>query len=44
METVYAIFDDADECVYLCYQVEEDEYEQCEEMNEWNWEEFLSND
>jgi hypothetical protein len=45
MDTVYAIFDDADRCVYLCFAYTDEEYEyyeQVEDMNDWDWEEFLN--
>lgn len=41
METVYAIFDDCDRCVYLCYSVGEDEYDQYEDMNDWDWDNYF---
>lgn len=44
---LYAIFNDFDECVYLCYSDVDEEYEyfeQVEPMNDWDWEEWLAND
>lgn len=44
METVYAIFDNFDQCVYLCYCcIDEDNeyYEVRENMCDWNWKEWL---
>lgn len=44
MNTVCAIFDSFGNCVYLCYAYTDEEYEyyeQAEEMNEWDWEDYL---
>jgi hypothetical protein len=45
-DTVYAIFDDCDDCCYLCIILDEieEQYIQSEPMNDWDWEEFLNND
>lgn len=44
---LYAIFDDYDDCVYLCYSDADEEYEyheQVESMSEDDWEAWLAND
>lgn len=46
MDTIYAIFDDFGDCIYLCYSYADEEneyYEQVEEMNDWDWECHLTN-
>lgn len=45
--SLYAIFDDCDNCVYLCYSDadEENEYhDQVEPMTDADWEEWLENE
>lgn len=44
MNSVYAIYNEADRCIYLCYSYVDEEYEyyeQAEEMNDWDWEVWL---
>ncbi len=44
---VYAIFDDCNYATYICYGYTDEEYEyyeQVEDMNDWDWDEWLSNE
>lgn len=44
--SLYAIFDDYDDCVYRCYSDVDEEYEyheQVEPMSGYDWEEWLNN-
>jgi hypothetical protein len=44
---VYAIFDNFNDCVYLCYAYADEENEYCDQvepMNDLDWEEWLDNE